>query len=77
MFHSQFALHAALPSAPFSGIFNIYCAKKVFLGPTLIDKQLRLWAAQSFQFNEWISLGLISCFLGPRSARGGRRRALL
>ena len=51
--------------------------KKVFLGPTLIDKQLRLWAAQSFQFNEWISLGLISCFLGPRSARGGRRRAVL
>ena len=47
MFHSQFALHAALPSAPFWGIFTIYYANKnCFLDPTLTDKQLRLWAGQ-------------------------------
>ena len=47
MFYSQFALHAALPSAPFWGIFTIYYANKnCFLDPTLTDKQLRLWAGQ-------------------------------
>ena len=47
MFHSQFALHAAFPSAPFWGIFTIYYANKnCFLGPTLTDKQLRLRAGQ-------------------------------
>ena len=53
VFHSQFALHAALPLAPFWGIFNICCAKKVFIGTALTDKQLRL---DSFQCKEWISL---------------------